>query len=446
MITFNRNQRRCDGVSRRDALAIGSLSAFGLSLFSGAGLLANQAAVSRPKNCILVWLDGGPSHLELFDPKPEMPAEIRGPLSSIATTVPGIRYGECLPRLAQRLSQMTLVRSLSSPLGEHNLGAHYLLTGYKPSPNINYPVFGSVAQQLRPSKDTLPGFVAIPHHSVGGAGLRANGFLPTSVAPFELNPSGQDKKLAADQLTLLSGLTSASVQRRAEYLQMLDQFSRSADRIGGLPNYIGLDQAVRLLTSPDARAAFDLEAESSAVRQNYGSSMFGQSCLLTRRLVERGVSMVTVNYSGWDTHDNLVVRLKDGYAGAREPVGLIPNLDQGLAALHDDLNDRGLLSETLVVVMGEFGRTPKINPQGGRDHWPRAFSVLLAGGGTPQGLVFGETDHAGESVKTDPVSPADLVATIYKLLGFDPQTELITPEGRPIRIGGEGTVVGSLIA
>ena len=194
-------------------------------------------------------------------------------------------------------------------------------------------MFGSVAQQLHPSTTTLPGFVAIPHHAVGGARLRPNEFLPTSVAPFELRQSSQDKKLAADQLALVDGLTTAAVHRRAEYLQTLDQFSRLTDRIGGLLNYSGLDQAVRLLTSPDARAAFDFETESDSIKQRYRGSIFGQSCLLARRLVKRGVSMVTVNDAGWDTLDNLVVRLKDGYAGAREPVGLIPVLDQGLAAL-----------------------------------------------------------------------------------------------------------------
>ncbi len=436
-----RNQTRCDGVTRRDFVRFGSLGALGLGLLDLRVVGAIESSRRNNKNCILVWLDGGASHLETFDPKPLMPSEVRGPLDSIATSVPGVRFGECLPQLAERMSSMTLLRGMTSPLGEHNLGAQYMLTGYKPTPALEYPVMGCAVSHLRVGTGELPAHVAIPNHSVGGARFRPNGYLPSSCLPFELMKGEKTKGLNAGSLQMVGGLDQVRVDRRAEYLKQLDEFSKSLDRAGALPDYSGLDQAVRLITSPEARAAFDLEKEPGRIRNQYGQSLFGQSCLLARRMIEGGVKFVTVNYPGWDTHDNLVVRLKDGYVGALDPVGLIPNLDRGLSALLADLEDRRLLDETLVVVMAEFGRTPRINAAGGRDHWPRSFSVLMAGGGTPQGLVFGESDESGESPKTDAVSPSDLVATIYQLLGIDPNQELVTPDGRPVRLVRDGAVI-----
>ncbi len=442
-------KKRCDGVRRRQFLQLGAISAIsGMGSPIGLGSpFSSIAALGRhaKKNCILIWLDGGASHLETFDPKPLMPSEVRGPLKSIATSIPGIQFGECLPRLATRMNTMTLLRGMTSPLGEHNLGAQFMLTGYKPTPALEYPVMGCAISHLRTETNDLPNHVAVPNHQVGGAKLRANGYLPSSCLPFELTRSSNPKGLNSNALQMVESLGQVRVDRRAEYLKQLDQFSQSLDRIGTVPDYAGLDQAVRLITSEKARAAFDLQQEPEYTRNQYGSSLFGQSCLLARRLIQGGVGFVTVNYPGWDTHDNLVVRLKDGYVGAREPVGLIPNLDRGLDALLEDLEQTGLMDETLVVVMAEFGRTPRINAAGGRDHWPRAFSVLLAGGGTPQGLVHGESDESGESPKSDPVTPADLAATIYQLLGFDPNLELTTPDGRPIRLVREGTAIKKII-
>jgi uncharacterized protein (DUF1501 family) len=225
----------------------------------------------------------------------------------------------------------------------------------------------------------------------------------------------------------------------------LDQFSRSLDRVEGTVTNPGLEQALKLIQSQSARQAFELEREPANIRGQYGESFFGQCCLLARRLVEAGTRFVTVNYTGWDTHDNLVTRLKDGYVGATDPVGLIPNLDRGLGALISDLDSRGLLDETLVLVMGEFGRTPKINSQGGRDHWPRVFSVLMAGAGVPRGNVIGESDPTGESPKDGAVTPTDIAATVYQVLGFDPNTELTTPDGRPVRLSLNGNSIRELV-
>ena len=230
------------------------------------------------------------------------------------------------------------------------------------------------------------------------------------------------------------------VDRRKRFLTQLDRFSRAIDDKANSPADPQFEQAYRLVTSRDAKQAFDLSAEPAKLRARYGPRTIGQSCLLARRLVERGVPFVTVNNIGWDTHDNLYTRLKEGYTGAKDPVGLIPSLDLALAALLEDLVERGLFDETLIIVMGEFGRTPKLNTAGGRDHWPRVFSVLLAGGGVPGGQIIGASDATGESPAKRPATPADLAATIYTLFGIDPRAKLQTSDGRPVEINRDGEI------
>jgi uncharacterized protein (DUF1501 family) len=246
-------------------------------------------------------------------------------------------------------------------------------------------------------------------------------------------------------LDFYPGVDAARNSRRREYLAAIDRLGRQLDD-GDAAAEQPLEQAYRLIASPAAKAAFDLTKEPAKTRARYGPRTIGQSVLLARRLVEAGVPFVTVNYPGWDTHDNLYTRLKEGYTGAQTPVGLIPSLDLALGALLDDLADRGLLDETLIVVMGEFGRTPKLNTQGGRDHWPRVFSVLLAGGGVPGGQVIGSSDATGESPQDNPATPADLAATIYTLLGIDPKQLLHTADGRPVQISRDGRVIKQLVS
>ncbi|MEM7558098.1 MAG: DUF1501 domain-containing protein, partial [Planctomycetota bacterium] len=236
-------------------------------------------------------------------------------------------------------------------------------------------------------------------------------------------------------------------ERRKGYVGALNSLSEVTGAPFGEQSDPDLERAYRLLASDEAKAAFDLEQEPAEVRARYGPKTVGQSCLLARRLVERGVSFVTVNHRGWDTHEDLVTRLKNGYVGAKTPIGLIPSLDQALGALLTDLKQSGMLDETLVMVMGEFGRTPKLNTRGGRDHWPRVFSVAMAGGGVAGGQVYGSSDRVGESPKDNPVTPSDLTATVYKLLGIDPATELHTTDGRPVRVAPpEAKVIEELIA
>ncbi len=438
---------RATALSRRSFVRIGGLSAFGLGL--GQFLAMRRAAAAdapqaKAKHCILIWLDGGPSHLETFDLKPDAPQEVRGPLAPINTAVPGIQICDLMPQLAERMKHAAIVRSMTSPLGEHNLGAHYLLTGYVPTPALDYPAIGSIVAHLDRSDRMLPGHIAVPNFGVGGQRISGNGYLPTAVRPFEVGGDPSRPDFRVQDLDFYPGLDAARNDRRREYLAALDRFTRLGEAAEEAAQ--PFSQAYRLIASPEAKAAFDLTKEPADTRARYGPRTIGQSTLLARRLVEAGVPFVTVNYPGWDTHDDLYTRLKEGYTGAKVPVGLVPMLDQALGALLDDLSDRGLLDETLVVVMGEFGRTPKLNTQGGRDHWPRVFSVLLAGGGVPGGQVIGSSDATGESPKDNPVTPADLAATIFTLLGIDPQRELHTADGRPIRLSRDGRVIKQLVS
>jgi Protein of unknown function (DUF1501) len=417
---------------RRDCLRIGSLTALGLTL----GELRLRAAEPKAKSCILLWLDGGPSHLETFDLKPDAPAEVRGPFQPIKTVVSGMEICELLPSTAKVADRVAIVRSVTSPLGEHGLANHYLLTGYKPSPVLQYPSLGSVVAEVRGGRHTLPPYTAIPDAST----VMGAGFLGNARQPFAVGGDPARPDFRVRDLDFYPGVSANRMDRRREFVAQLDRFQ---ERIEPDPAF---EQAYRLVTSPEAKRAFDLSEEKPAVRAAYGPRTLGQSCLLARRLVERGVAFVTVNNPGWDTHGDLVLRLKEGYAGAKVGVGLIPTFDLAFAALISDLADRRLLDETLVIAMGEFGRTPKVNTARGRDHWPRVFSVAMAGGGIRGGQVYGTSDRVGESPADKPVTPADLAATIFTLLGVNPSKELHTSDGRPVAVNQGGRVIRELCA
>ncbi len=441
------NQKRCDGVNRRDIIRIGGLSALGLGLGDYFRLRSACAAeappVARAKSCILIWLDGGPSHLETFDPKPDAPKEVRGPLETIATNVEGIRVSECLKQTAGVMDKLAIIRSMTSPLGEHNFGTHYLMTGYKPSPALEYPTFGATLAHVRERSGVLPPHIAVPDFSGNVSG---NGFLPSATRPFSVggNPERPDFKVR--DLDFYRGLDLTRLDRRRKIVNAFDEFSRAKDVSASQKSDPDLEQAYNLIASPSAKGAFKLSDEPENVRNRYGrsgGSSIGQSCLLARRLVERGVPFVTVNSGGWDTHQN-IIQLKRRYPTDRN--AHLPSLDRALSALIEDLSERGMLDETLVVVMGEFGRTPKINSVGGRDHWPNVFSVALAGGGVAGGQVIGSSDSLGELPDDNPVTPSDLATTIYSLLGIDPAHELHTSDGRPVRVAPDGaTIISELL-
>lgn len=425
--------RRCDGITRREFLRVGGLAAFGLSLVDALRLRADPA--QRLPNCILIWLDGGPSHLDTFDLKPDAPAEVRGDFRPMATRVPGIQICEHFTSLAQHMDKVCLLRSLTSDLGEHNFGRHYLLTGYRPSPVLEYPSYGAVVAECRGGRPVLPSYIAVPQASREAG----NGYLPGSRRPFAVGGDPSRPEFRVRDLDSPPGLSPARLERRREFLGDFDRLSQHIEE-----NPLRQDrdaqfeQAYRLIASPAARQAFDLTRETPAVRQRYGMHRVGQSCLLAKRLVEAGCPFVTVTDEGWDTHLTIYRALREGYVGGR--VGKIPCLDQALSALLTDLGQSGLLRETLIVVMGEFGRTPKLNSNAGRDHWPRAFSVLLAGGDVRGGQVIGQSDARGESPSDRPITPADLAHTIYRLLGIDPDRELRTGDGRPVAIA-QGQVI-----
>ncbi len=442
--TSRRHLAAHQALGRRDFLQVGGLTALGLGLGSLVRRADAATPAARAKSCILIWLDGGPSHLETLDPKPQATKEVRGPFGAISTSVPGIEISELMPRTAASMQHTAIIRSMTSPLGEHNFGTHYLMTGYKPTPALNYPAIGSVVSHLHRRVGEIPSHVAIPDLRVGGGTFVAPGYLPSSVAPFEVGGDPANANFRVRDLDPFPGIVDERLARRRSYLQMLNGVEEAAQV--SQPGDASFEQAYRLMTSPAAKRAFDLSAESDATRHRYGGKSIGQCCLLTRRLVEAGVPFVTVNNRGWDTHNDLVTRLKDGYTGANIPVGLVPSLDMAYSALITDLRERGLLDDTLVVVMGEFGRTPKLNTQSGRDHWPRVFSVMLAGGGVPGGQVIGASDERGESPADRPVTPADLAATIYQLLGIDPATTLYTGDGRPVSVSSDGTPVSELLA
>ena len=427
----------CDGRPRRDFLRLGMMAG------AFAGLSANQRSIANnsgpakatgAKACILIWLDGGPSHLESFDPKPDAPVEVRGPLGSIATKVPGVRLGECMERTAEIMDRITLVRSLTSPLGEHAVGTHYMLTGYQPTPVLEYPAYGAALAEVHQPRSVLPAHIAVPKFDDA---LSGNGFLPTRTAPFTVGGNPDSPNFKVRDLEFYPGLTLDRLQRRKQMVGQLDQLHRKLQQ-ADVAGESALQRAYQLAASQEAKQAFDLNQEPQAIRNLYGrggGSGIGQSCLLARRLVQRGVPFVTVGSTGWDTHQNIRT-LKERFPGDRN--AHLPSMDRAFAALVTDLESQGMLDETLVLVMGEFGRTPKINAGGGRDHWPNAYSVAMVGGGVPRGVVVGQSDALGERPADLPVTPADLAATIYTLMGLDPAFELHTSDGRPVRLAPDG--------
>ena len=440
-------QERWTGrVSRRTVVRLGVLSGLGLALedlFRGRALAATDSARSAGahRSCILVWLAGGPSHIDTFDPKPDASADVRGEFKPIATSLPGVSVSELMPRIAASLHHMCLLRAVTSPEADHDRAAHHMQTGYRPSPALVYPGYGSAVTKAREGTavGSLPGFVAVPE----APPFASSGYLTPAYDPFSLNADPSTAGFRVRDLTPPDRLTLTRLERRRGMVARLDRF---ASDVPATSLTAARDQfsrkAFELLTSSDAQQAFRLDTEPSATRERYGLGITGQSCLLARRLVERGVGFVTVHDRGggplgWDTH-------AQNFSSLRER--LAPPVDQAVAALVTDLNERGLLENTLVVVMGEFGRTPKINGNAGRDHHGRANCVLMAGGGLNGGQVLGRTDANGDSPIERPITPADLAATIYTLLGLDPDSTLTTPDRQPIRLVSGGAPLAEIMA
>jgi hypothetical protein len=435
--------RFCDGIARRDFLRVGGLGAAGLAL---PGLFRARVAGASPrgipahgraKACILLFMRGGPSQLDTWDLKPGAPAGIRGEFKPIATNIPGLQICEHFPLLAQRADRYTVVRSVHHENNVHQTSVHYMLTGNPPvriereARRDDYPHLGSTLARVRPRRNSLPPFVAVGKLAEPEPGTTA-GFLGSHYEPFSIEQDPNAPTFRVQDLLALRA--DVPVERLARRRGMLDAVTRRAEHLqsGGAAMGTHHEQALDLLGSPKVRRAFDLSAEPSRVRDRYGRHAFGQGVLLARRLVEHGVGLVTVNYytkydplTHWDTHAKNFPLLKNT---------LMPPTDRAFAALLDDLEARGLLDETLVVWMGEFGRTPRIDREGGRDHWGPCSSVVLAGGGIPGGRVYGSSDSHAAYPRDHPVGYRDLITTIYYALGVDPHTELPDRVGRPTRI------------
>jgi hypothetical protein len=402
---------------------------------------AHASRLPTANACIFIWLAGGPSHIDTFDPKPNAESGIRGEFKPISTSISDVSISELFPEIARSLEHMCLVRSMTTPEADHEGAAHHMMTGYRPTPAMLYPSHGTVYSKLEESsqRGTLPPYVAIPE----APPFATSGYLTPAYDPFSLNADPSSPGFRVRDLTPPDRLTLARLERRRGMVSALDRFARDVPEtaLTGARDQFSR-RAFELLTSSQAQQAFRLDDEPTSIRARYGANITGQSCLLARRLVERGVGIVTVHDRGggplgWDTHAQNFSSLRDRLA---------PPVDKAVAALVADLHERGLLDSTLVVMMGEFGRTPKINPNAGRDHHGRASSLLLAGGGLASGRVLGRTDAGGNAPVDRPVTPADLAATVYSLLGIDYTSSLLTSDQQPIRLVTQGEPIRELIA
>lgn len=426
--------RFCDGITRRDALRMGALSGLGLSLVDYLQLAqAGQLNKPRAQSMIYIRLQGGPTHMDTFDLKPDAPSEYRGELNPIKTNVSGVEISELLPNLARQADKFAILRGVSHTLAAHELGTKYMLTGNRPLPSLEYPALGAIAAKELPTPDDLPPYVAIPRTEQGP------GYLGLQYGPLSTNSTpklGQAYNVRG--VGLQSGITLSEVSRREKLLASVDSRFRAIEEksevLKGLDEFS--EQAYAMITSPRARQAFDVAKENDSVARSFGDHELGQSCLLASRLVEAGVRFVTVSTNGWDMHQDVFGSLRKR----------LPPVDQALSALLTKLDNQGLLDSTLVMLAGEFGRTPKINARGGRDHWPRAMFVVAAGGGVKGGQVIGASDDKGQGPAQDAIAPDDVAASMLHLLGIDHHKEYATSTGRPIMIVRDGKLIPGLFA
>jgi len=441
-------RRFCDGVRRRDMLRLGAAGLWGWNL-SWPQILAaqEQAAIgkgsTRDVSVIILFLQGGLSTIDTWDMKPEAPVEFRGEFKPISTNVPGIQLCEHLPRLAGQMDKFSLVRSFGLSNSDHGPADHYILTGYRPGggfngglkPNNQRPAHGAIiAKQLGP-RGAVPPYVCLPkmHNSAGSS------YLGSSAAPFTVEADPNAPDFTVPDLAPPLDIDAERLSDRRGILQQIDRFQRGTEAAANrsasaMSTY--QQKAFELMTSTATKNAFDISREPDKLREEYGRHSLGQSCLMARRLVEAGVRCVLIDHTNWDTHFNNFHVLKND---------LLHHLDTGMSTLFRDLHDRGMLETTLVLVTGEFGRTPRINKDAGRDHWGPSTAIAMGGGGIRGGVVVGASNERAEKPATTPYGPEDLAATLYHCLGIDPKTEFHTPEGRPIPIvPGSGRLIEGL--
>jgi hypothetical protein len=422
-------------MNRREFLYTGLFGGLGLTMGDFLKLRAESSTIAKASSVIHIFLPGGAAAQETWDPKINAPSEYRGPLKSIASVVPGVHLSEHMKNTAKILDKITLVRSMTHGEAAHERGTTSMFTGYKPSPAVNYPSFGSVVSNQLGGANNLPAYVCIPQKiNNNGNDVAGSGFLSNSYGPFSL---GSDPASAGFKVRDLQTSVSADrFERRKSILETVDnhfKYMESSDALLSMDTFY--QQAYALLSSESARAAFDLTKETQKTRESYGLNEAGQRFLMARRLVESGVKFVSVTYGGWDMHNYIGIQMDKQ----------LPAFDKAYAALINDLDSRGMLDNTLVMVSSEFGRTPKINMNAGRDHWPRVFSVAFAGGGFKRGLVYGSSSVTGDDVDSNPLSVENLAATLYHQIGIDPDSHLMADGGRPVKIVYNGTVMKELL-
>lgn len=447
---MSRPYTNCAGITRRNFVQAGLTGAGGLGLADLMRLQSEAAAPpkQRDTSVILFWLSGGPGHMETWDPKPAAVSDYRGPFQSIQTSLDDVRFGELMPEQARLAEQMAILRTVNHGSGDHTKGNHWMLTGFE-GPAFNAPdnrvqrrpALGAAASHLRGANQAgMPPYVGVPHLRGGTDNLfHYSSYLGGGNNPFIVNSDPNTREFQVQNLTLARGLTLDRLKNRRQLLGSLDGMTREHEKI-----ILDVDEhqqkAFELLSSKGVRQAFDITAESDSLRDSYGRHTFGQSALLARRLVEHGVTFVTVNCVPWDHHGS-AGRYKTE-EGSRK---LIPPLDAAIAGLIRDLIDRGLYEKTLVDAMGEFGRTPRMNRHAGRDHWGRTFSVMMGCGGMKMGQVIGRSSKNGETVIERPISPQDVAATIYRHLGIDPQRVMLRDRlDRPLPLLDTGEAVSEL--
>jgi Protein of unknown function (DUF1501) len=455
-ISGGRSRCYCDGVSRRHFLQIGiagMASAHLSSILRAKAAAAAVASGSKDTSVILLWLDGGPGHMDTYDMKPDAPAEYRGIWRPISTNVPGTEVTELFPRQAKVADKFSLIRSLHHDNSDHFTAAHHILTSRGGPNGTNTmgrnPSIGSVAAKMcGPRKAGLPAYVAVPYASSVGLrpGYFAGNYLGSPQNPYETDGDPNADNFRPSNLQSINALTIDRLEDRNALRSSLDQLRRNVDATGALDSMDRFQQqAYELVTSDATRKAFDIGGEDAKLRDQYGRNSFGQSALLARRLVEAGSTFVTVHYGGWDHHWDLKAGMNNN----------LPIVDAAVSSLLADLSDRSLLGKVMVLLCGEFSRTPRMNDGGnggapmsmgtpGRDHWGNAMSVLIAGGGVQGGRVIGSTDRLGEFPKDHPITPGDLHATIYRVLGVDPATHFLDRSGRPVAAIDSGTVIEEL--
>ncbi len=470
MLTLNqRGPNLCDGVTRREWMRIGGLSALGLSLpqlLQGragdamAGQTSAGSSFGKAKSCIVLFMLGGPPQHETWDPKPDAPSEIRGDFGVISTATPGLHVGELMPLTAKLTDRIAVLRAMATDDNAHSSSGYWMLTGYPHSPKNqenalagapnDWPSMASVVRHLKGDTTSLPGAVRLPEEIWNTGGIvwpgQNAGWLGNHADPWLVtcDPNKTDFRVPA--ISLPAEITAGRlIERRALQLAMNQKFDSLQANMPIKRWSSWQNKAIDLLRTSDAQKAFAIESEPDAIRERYGRNRFGQSVLLARRLVESGVSLVQVNWTRWETDDS-VAPAWDTHAKHAEKLktSLMPPMDQAYSALLEDLSQRGMLEETLVVWMGEFGRSPKINAAGGRDHWGHVFSSALAGGGIQGGAVHGQSDRQGAFPLDGRVEPQDLTATVYHCLGFTPDTELRDRFGRPLAIS-KGHPISSII-